>query len=180
LAWDGGQGCDRLAVLRYCSTKQRREPRAGLGKLSLGRVDPAGDSIPHGGPLSTGCEAPCSSADGEQVSNLRQLLRKSEPKVFRYSGRGGGRERVVSESRWHEVSSPGGARRGAKCRRTCEREGTACAQIAASPVYVSVVVWELAAAPQLGRQLSEKGVHPLAPGTRHGRVTVSILEFVAG
>ena len=38
---------------------------------------------------------------------------------------------------------------------------------------VSVVVRELAAAPQLGRQLSGEGVHPLAPG-RHGRVTVSI------
>ena len=39
---------------------------------------------------------------------------------------------------------------------------------------VSVVVWELATAPQLGRQLSGEGVHPLGSRTRHGRVTVSV------
>jgi len=69
----------------------------------------------RGGPLSTGCEAPCSGVDGEQVSKPRQSLRKSELPVFCYSGRGGGREQ-----------------RGALARTTRERRGDV--QNAGAPV----------------------------------------------
>jgi hypothetical protein len=49
------------------------------------------DSL-RGARLSTGCEAPCSGADGKQISKPRQSLRKSELPVFCYSGGRGGRE----------------------------------------------------------------------------------------